>query len=254
MLYCSISICARHGDAADLHPTINIMHGLWPDAWLAPDHCLCLLCPDIYPMRLAIYVALDGSTCGLRVVYGYIYQYCLMRDTRISGALATGDARVLQRAIDIEHWLWPGVWLVPSSCLYLRWPHLYIPWNKPHVWHWNGSICDLWVSYACYTSGWFDAELQRIQCVSNGDATVSQQTIDIVHVLGLLPDWYQATVYIYYDPIYTPWSKPYVLHWNVSTCDLWVSYTKLIHRDVLMLGYGIFSALAVVMLQPCAQT
>ena len=62
---------------------------------------------------------------------------------------------------------------------------IYNPWN---VWHWNGSICNLYECHMqAYITGWHNAWLQCLQCVSNGVAAALHWAIDIDLVHGQWP-------------------------------------------------------------------
>ena len=181
-----------NGDAAVLCKTIDRVHGLWPGVRLA-IRPLSIPMMTLYVPHGIIYMRdIEMAVCVTHKCHTQAYTSGEWPGAgpQYSQRISDGDAAVLHRAIDIAHGQWqaPGYW-----------------W--PYELHWNGNVCDIWVSYASIYIWRIDMGMQYLKCVSNGDTAVLHQTIDRVH--GLWPDARLATGHC----LYHRW--PYIqIQWN----------------------------------------
>ena len=136
--------CVSDGDAAVLHPAIDIVS-------ISVSISMMTLCID---MKLSICVSLKWQYVWHEYHMQTYISWWLCAGMQYLPCISNRDAVVLHWAIDTGHGQWPGAWLSPGHCLFLRWHHVY-PWNKRYVLHGNTSMCDIWVLYArSYT--WLD--------------------------------------------------------------------------------------------------
>ena len=130
---------------------------------------------------------IDAVIVGLVPVwFWHIVLYCqgtlVLRPIHFSPIVYHGIDPLQSRYIMVSG-LWPHAWLTPGQCLYLLWPYIYptklticvaLKWQ--YVWPMS-VLCK------AYIPGWLDAGLKYLQCISNGDAAVLHQAIDIPHEL-----------------------------------------------------------------------
>ena len=132
--------CVSKGVVAALHWAIDIdlVHGQWPGAWLAPGRCLYRM------MTLYMYIPHEiNYMCGIEMtIYAtYMYMGVILQGywtgwfdagLQCLQCVSIGVAAALHWAIDIVHGQWPGAWLAPDCCLYL---YSSLKFSRRHSWY-----------------------------------------------------------------------------------------------------------------------
>ena len=175
--------------------------------------------------------------------------------------VSNGVAAALHWAIDIDlvHGQRPGAWLAPGRCLY-RMMTLYIP-------HEINYMCGIEMTvYATYMhmsvilqgliTGWFDAGLRCLQCVSNGSCCgLALSHRYSAWAVTWCPNGSRPmsiTMITLY--MYIPYEINFMCDIEMAVrvtyeCHVW----GLIYLESLMLDCGISSVLAMERLQSCTQ-